>query len=95
MKSILITLTSIFLFGAAATAVAETLEVPVGSQSRAGIGQIPLNGQMKQDVINLIGNPAAQRGPVGDPPITAWDYGTFVVYFEYDVVLHTVVKPRL
>jgi hypothetical protein len=28
---------------------------------------------------------------VGDPPITRWDYDGWSVYFEYDLVLFTVL----
>jgi hypothetical protein len=28
---------------------------------------------------------------VGEPPITRWDYGSYSVYFEYDVVLFSVL----
>ncbi len=38
------------------------------------------------------GQPRAKRNPVGQPPISSWDYGAFVVYFEYDKVIHTVAK---
>lgn len=37
--------------------------------------------------------PESRRSPVGDPPIsTRWDYGEFVVFFEYDKVIHSVTK---
>jgi len=46
---------------------------------------------MKMDrVLAEFGEPNSRKGPVGDPPITVWDYGNFKVYFEYDTVLHTV-----
>jgi hypothetical protein len=31
-------------------------------------------------------------GPVGEPPITRWDYDKFVVVFEYNRVIHSVTK---
>lgn len=95
MKRLLTALTSIFsLLAFSGVLLAQNLEVPVGSQSRAAVGQLPINGHMQQDVLNLVGEPQSRRGPVGDPPISSWDYGDYVVYFEYGVVLHTVVKPR-
>ena len=38
------------------------------------------------------GAPASVKAPVGDPPITRWEYTDFVVYFEYDKVIHAVRK---
>jgi hypothetical protein len=55
-------------------------------------GQYPAKGSAKSSVIESLGEPTSQAQPVGDPPITSWDYGSFVVYFEYDRVLHTVAK---
>jgi hypothetical protein len=38
------------------------------------------------------GDPATAHAPVGDPPITRWDYDGWSVYFEYDLVLFTVLQ---
>ena len=32
--------------------------------------------------------------PVGQPPITRWDYPEYRLYFEYDHVLHAVVPDH-
>ena len=32
---------------------------------------------------------------VGEPPITRWEYPGFVVYFEHNIVVHTVATPEL
>ena len=37
-------------------------------------------------------SPQARKEPVGSP-ITVWEYAEFSVYFEYNHVLHTVLKP--
>ena len=54
--------------------------------------QLPTNGMRKEDVRAKFGDPADMRAPVGDPPITRWDYEHWSVYFEYDLVLFTVLK---
>jgi hypothetical protein len=36
------------------------------------------------------GSPARRLPAVGTPPITRWEYPGFVVYFEHNLVLHTV-----
>ena len=38
------------------------------------------------------GAPDAKVAPVGDPPISRWEYADFVVFFEYDRVIHAVTK---
>ena len=54
--------------------------------------QLPVNGMHKDDVRSKYGAPAQTHAPVGDPPITRWDYGHWSVYFEHDLVLFTVLK---
>ena len=38
------------------------------------------------------GAPQSAREAVGDPPITRWEYANFVVFFEFDKVIHAVSK---
>ena len=38
------------------------------------------------------GAPAERYAAVGQPPITRWVYPAFVVYFEYQHVVHTVAR---
>lgn len=52
---------------------------------------LPPNGLNKADVKARYGEPAQVHAPVGDPPITRWDYDGWSVYFEYDLVLDTVL----
>jgi hypothetical protein len=45
------------------------------------------------------GAPSQRRGPVGgsvaeQPPITRWDYPSFSVYFENDLVIHAVARRQ-
>jgi hypothetical protein len=52
---------------------------------------LPANGMTQSDVRNRFGAPTKEDAPVGDPPITRWDYNGWSVYFEYDLVLYTVL----
>ena len=36
------------------------------------------------------GAPTNRAAPVGEPPITRWEYPGFTVYFERQYVIHTV-----
>lgn len=51
----------------------------------------PTRGMSKQGVRDAFGEPNTEHPPIGDPPITRWDYDRFSVFFEYDKVLHSVV----
>lgn len=55
--------------------------------------QLPGNGISKADVESKFGAPRAKHGAVGDPPISRWEYDTYSVYFEHDLVLFTVLHP--
>lgn len=76
--------------GLAATASAETLAMdgmsPFDSDAH------PKRGSTQASVESKYGRPNSTQAPVGDPPIERWVYADFVVYFEYDRVIHTVAK---
>lgn len=74
--------------------LAEELRVPVGSQADRGSQNVPRVGTTQASVRAAWGQPAAIEGPIGHPPITQWDYGNFVVYFENDHVIHSVLTPQ-
>ena len=54
--------------------------------------EAPPRGMTMERVRDALGEPAQRAAPVGDPPISRWEYDDFVVYFEYRYVLHSVVK---
>lgn len=58
--------------------------------SPAGIER-PTQGMTMQQVKQRFGAAQAQRSPVGEPPITRWIYQDFMVFFEYDKVVHATV----
>lgn len=51
---------------------------------------MPRRGISMDDVLGEFGEPDERFGPVGEPPITEWVYGSFRVYFEHQIVLHTI-----
>jgi hypothetical protein len=57
-----------------------------------GSGNQPARGMSMERVEAAFGAPANRAGAVGNPPITRWEYPGFVVFFENNVVLHSVVK---
>ena len=51
---------------------------------------MPDRGISMDAVLGEFGEPDERFGPIGEPPITEWVYGSFRVYFEYQTVLHTI-----
>ena len=56
-------------------------------------GQQPNRGMSMEKVEAAYGAPSNRVAAVGNPPITRWEYPNFVVFFENNIVLHSVVKP--
>ncbi len=71
-------------------AAAETLAVNGQVIVRESSVERPSRGMSMRSVEERFGSPSAKRDAVGVPPITRWDYGAFVVYFEHDRVIHAV-----
>ena len=51
---------------------------------------MPRRGISMEAVLSEFGEPDERYGPVGEPPISEWVYGSFRVYFENEVVLHSI-----
>jgi hypothetical protein len=74
----------------AGPAVADVLLLDGIEAARATAGQRPVRGTSMDQVEAMFGPPSNRHAAVGDPPITRWDYPGFVVYFEYQYVIHAV-----
>ncbi|MDH5355143.1 MAG: hypothetical protein OEY09_11940 [Gammaproteobacteria bacterium] len=68
---------------------AENLAIP-GHTVNGETQVMPRRGINMDAVIEEFGQPDERFGPVGDPPITEWVYGGFRVYFEHELVLHSI-----
>lgn len=71
---------------------AETIVIPIGQQSTSQTLSTPVTGMSMTTVENRYGAPAKRSAATGQPPITRWEYEQFVVYFEDDKVIHSVVR---
>jgi hypothetical protein len=78
----------LFAFGAMASA--ET--VNMGGATAGSEYDRPTRGMTQASVESRYGSPVAVKAAVGEPPITRWEYPNFVVFFEYDKVIHAVLK---
>ena len=72
------------------TARADTLRMD--NMSAGSSDARPVRGMTQASVESKFGSPVTVRAPVGDPPITRWEYKDFVVFFEYDRVIHSVIR---
>jgi hypothetical protein len=84
--------TATLAFFPMASAVAEQVRVPVGAQADRNQASFPGSGTSQSSVRASWGAPLEIQGPIGQPPITQWHYQNFVVYFEGNRVIHTVLK---
>ena len=90
--AILCALAAAFCAGAAN---AETLEMGgTENADRTAYEQSgrPTRGMTQARVEATYGAPQSIEAAVGDPPISRWHYEKFIVYFEYDRVIHAVLK---
>ena len=80
---------------ASANLLAQEIKIPVGSQT-AELQNLPrpTTGMLKSAVKQQFGEPVKENPPKGKPPISSWEYADFVVYFENDHVIHSVLKPK-
>jgi hypothetical protein len=89
------------LFATAGVAGADVVTVPETNLTPEMT--VPAKGTSMADVQKKFGDPHDKHGPVGGdtpkhPPITRWDYEGFVVIFEKDRVVDSVVPgapPKL
>ena len=80
------------LLGAFGTAGAQNMNME--GTSPVASGSTPTRGMTAASVESKFGTPDAKVAAVGDPPISRWEYSNFVVFFEYDRVIHAVVKRK-
>lgn len=72
---------------------AQNLNIGSAEQSAATSPSAkPIRGMKSDQVRANFGIPQTIRNPVGNPPIIRWEYSNFVVFFEYDTVIHAVNK---
>jgi hypothetical protein len=80
------------LAGICASAGADTIAVDNGIAVKESDVATPTRGMTMNQVSNKFGAPVSKIPAVGRPPISRWEYPGFVVYFEADHVIHSVVS---
>ena len=74
---------------------ADTLLIDNVDGAKAEAPDRPSRGMTMKRVEDRFGAPTRSKPAVGDPPITTWEYTDFLVYFEYDRVIHSVDRALL
>ena len=79
------------------SALADELQVPA-TKASPGTAATPASGMSMESVEAKYGAPTKRVPAVGgasaqQPPITRWEYPGFVVFFENNHVIHTVITP--
>ena len=76
---------------ASGVAGAETIAIDNGIAVKESDVATPARGMTMDQVAPKFGTPATKVPAVGTPPISRWEYPGFVVYFEADHVIHSVI----
>ena len=76
---------------AGSVAGAETIAIDNGIAVKESDVVTPARGMTMDQVATKFGTPVTKVPAVGKPPISRWEYPGFVVFFESDHVIHSVV----
>ena len=76
---------------ASGLAGAETVAVDNGIAVKESDVATPARGMTMDQVATKFGAPVTKVPAVGKPPISRWEYPGFIVYFESEHVIHSVV----
>ena len=95
-KSSLI-VSSALLFFMALPAKADVLSIaePTYKTPNSAEGVLrPTRGMTMAQVEAKFGAAAEKRAAIGEPPISRWRYADFDVFFEHNLVIHSVVLRK-
>ena len=84
-------LAAVFASGLAGAA---TIAVDNGIAVKESDVATPTRGMTMDQVAAKFGAPVTKVPAVGKPPISRWEYPGFVVYFEAEHVIHSVVANQ-
>ena len=87
----LIALIGMLALGTGGSALAQEAPSAGSNAAPAAPPSLPARGSTMDTVQAKFGAPSQKLDAVGRPPITRWEYPGYVVYFENDRVLHTVL----
>ena len=91
MTRMVLTLMLVFSAGLAQIDIAQADVLLIEEVRQSERMNLPANGMSSGEVRARFGEPVNKNAAVGDPPITRWNYDSWSVYFEYELVLFTVL----
>jgi hypothetical protein len=77
--------------GFAGLGCAEVIATDTGIAVKQSDVATPTRGMSMDQVAARFGAPVTKIPAVGQPPISRWEYPGFVVYFEREHVIHSVI----
>lgn len=95
----LILLASLTLLAALSSSLRADVVTMPEAEAPAAVAEKPAKGTTMAAVLRRYGAPTVKHAAVGGghpqrPPITRWDYPSFVVFFEHDHVVDAVVPGQ-
>lgn len=91
MTRMVLTLMLVFSTGLAQIGFAQADVLLIEQVHQSDRMNLPVNGMSSDEARTRFGEPESKRAAIGDPPITQWIYDSWSVYFEYELVLFTVL----
>jgi hypothetical protein len=82
------------IFATMPVAYADTLLLDGVQMAEATRADRPNRGETQARVEERFGRPTRTVAAVGEPPIARWEYPSFIVYFEFDRVIHAVPRRQ-
>lgn len=77
---------------ASSVALGDTLLIEGLTGDAVSANERPRRGMSMASVEARFGAPTSRVAAIGDPPISRWEYPGFIVYFEYEYVVHAAVR---
>ena len=91
MRIFISSLITLFLAISTLQVNAQVVKTPNSSAQVVVNSNMPHRGLSKLQVETRFGQPSSKQGPVGEPSIYRWNYKNYSVFFENDIVIHSVV----
>ena len=90
MRTLISSILTVFIVFATLQVNAQVVKTPGNSAQVVINSTMPHRGLSKAQVETRFGNPSSKQGPVGNPSIYRWTYDNYSVFFENNIVIHSV-----
>ncbi len=90
MRIFISSILALFLAVSTLQVNAQVVKTPGSSAQVVVNSTMPHRGLSKLQVETRFGQPASKEGPVGTPAIYRWNYNNYSVFFENNIVIHSV-----